>query len=230
MAKLIQILKNNMKTALALLVISISLTVILFFATGAGAGNPEDCKTYLWRVENHHYMFGTMHVPTKNLWDTIPNVVKRAFLRSDAVYFEVDSYDTEFWRNLTECREKMKEDLKVQASKLPNDVLQKVHEVVKKIQNITTAIDLTNWKDFTIEDLEHTLQFVPYYTPRPKESREDLVELEDCLKTECPAGFSYDYFVEINQIMLDAHISKDNYLDSYLEQEWKSLESSSNEF
>ena len=168
-----------------------------------------------------------MHVPVEKLWDTIPNNVKRAFYNSDAAYFEVESYNnTEFWQNFKYCEENMIDHPVMKVSLLPDPLYQRVQELVARVQN-NTVLNLENWKNMTVDDLEYILSYVPVYPHQPKkEIREDLVQLEDCLKTKCPTAFEYNHIdllsdlsFKLKHMQLFPYFSKgDKLLDDYLEQ------------
>lgn len=80
------------KTAVVIVVLSISIIVHAIFNVNSssnvttstaninskvtGTADPKDCKTYLWKVEPHHYLFGTIHIPAKKVWDAIPKVIQ----------------------------------------------------------------------------------------------------------------------------------------------------------
>ncbi|XP_037087664.1 metalloprotease TIKI2-like [Pollicipes pollicipes] len=63
-------------------------------------------SSFLWRVETKppSYFFGTIHVPFNQVWEYVPDNVKRAFHLADSVYFELDLTDPRTVSALTKCQ------------------------------------------------------------------------------------------------------------------------------
>ena len=229
----------NTKTAVVIVVLSISMIVHAIFNIKSssssssnvttstaniksklvGAANPKDCKTYLWKVEPHHYLFGTIHIPAEKVWDAIPNNAKRAFLESDAAYFEVDN-NPEFWMNLAKC----KENHQVKVTQLPPYLYQRVEKFFTRIQSMT-ILDLKNWKYMTIVDMVDYLSLFPFHIRQLEKVGEEEVKI----KIQCPHGFEEDLYVEIAELRLKLQdifkntLRKEDSLDEYLQQAAKMM-------
>ena len=99
-------------------------------------------NSYLWKVEVNPpvYLFGTLHLPYNNIWDTIPDNVKTAFSSSSDVFLELEISDQQTSMSLMECQ------------LLPGDceITSLLHEsLVKRIENYLRRIllQLPNWLD-----------------------------------------------------------------------------------
>ncbi|XP_053558726.1 metalloprotease TIKI1-like [Bombina bombina] len=63
-------------------------------------------NSFLWTIKRDppSYFFGTIHVPYTRVWDFIPENSKKAFQRSNIVYFELDLTDPYTISALTSCQ------------------------------------------------------------------------------------------------------------------------------
>ena len=188
-----RVLRKHLKIFLSLLLLVVGLIIIVVIGVRARVtvvgedagketireGDGEKCKTNLWKLyPNHGYLFGTMHVEVRNLWDSIPNNVKRAFFKSDAAYFEIDPEDKEFWREYAECKYNGDKDFKV--SQLPTDLKTRIDQFVRKVENNIKDLSFQNWENWNVDDLAYYLGDVPYKTVhQPDQTKDDMIELKD---------------------------------------------------
>lgn len=92
---------------LVLLVKLVLLSVLLPSVTGSyHCSNNATQNSYLWRVEASPpiYLFGTMHVPYKRLWNDVPDNVKSVLSLSEHLCVELRLTDSETSKNLSACR------------------------------------------------------------------------------------------------------------------------------
>ncbi|XP_060934728.1 metalloprotease TIKI2 isoform X2 [Limanda limanda] len=69
----------------------------------------SDMNSFLWTVKRSpphppSYLFGTIHVPYKRVWDFMPDNSKQAFYNSPNVFFELDLTDPRTISKLTSCQ------------------------------------------------------------------------------------------------------------------------------
>ncbi|RWS14582.1 metalloprotease TIKI2-like isoform X2 [Dinothrombium tinctorium] len=72
------------------------------------ACSQKHLASFMWKIKRHpnptSYLFGTIHVPYTLVWDSIPLHIKRAFERSDCVFFELDLLDPYTITALSSCQ------------------------------------------------------------------------------------------------------------------------------
>ncbi|XP_019852812.1 PREDICTED: metalloprotease TIKI homolog isoform X1 [Amphimedon queenslandica] len=121
---------------LVLLVKLVLLSVLLPSATGSyHCSNNATQNSYLWRIEASPpiYLFGTMHVPYKKLWDDVPDNVKSVLSLSEHLCVELRLTDSETSKNLSACRYLPKNE--TLESVLPGGLYVRVLKYFVRIQN-----------------------------------------------------------------------------------------------
>ena len=202
-------------TALAVILFCISLIVMAYFCKkippnlakdrnktkfteayedyAARGKKPEDsCKTYLWRLNTDHYLFGFITGPIMNVWDAVPSIAKTAFLKSDAVYFEIDAYNPNFKEDYKKC----KQNLTLKVTQLPKNLYRKVQKFVAPVQKIT-SLNLTDWDSLDIDELLEIFSIVPYYSHQPNYIQREVSKIEDCITC------SYGSYLSIRKLPYD---------------------------
>uniref|UniRef100_A0A1I7Z3V7 Metalloprotease TIKI homolog n=1 Tax=Steinernema glaseri TaxID=37863 RepID=A0A1I7Z3V7_9BILA len=95
-----------------LLLVSIVLSTLSYFALSEEL-NSADCTKnetqFLWRITSDRlqvpsYLFGTIHVSYRQIWNQVPTVVKKVFNNTKNVVFELELQKEETFRRLAKCK------------------------------------------------------------------------------------------------------------------------------
>lgn len=175
------------------------------------ADDANGCKTFLWRVEKKHYLFGIINMKTEYLWDAVPNIVKRAFFQSDSVYLNTKSV----------CQNDEERSPILAYTILRSNLYQRIKRFFHMIQNKKMGADfgdhIYNWQMLSIEEIAAIVSYIPITAV--DRSVADLIHVEDCSNGDtCKNGFEKDNIIENIQKTLDQHLDKDVFMDAYIRQ------------
>ena len=65
----------------------------------------DESKSFLWEIKGNpsSYLFGTIHVPYIEVWDTIPDYVKQVFNKTTHLYVEIDMNKPNVQNHFASC-------------------------------------------------------------------------------------------------------------------------------
>ena len=123
-----------------------------------------NCRTYLWRVDSRHYLFGTMHLDPIYFMNAIPDNVKIAHYNSDTVYTEVDMFDTEHYQKEFRCGQL--EDNVTLSDVIPTSLYKRLEDYLEKIQPSLKGLNITNWRTMRPSTINFQLSLMPFYVKK----------------------------------------------------------------